>query len=96
MVDGKLNFYFMEMNTRLQVEHPVTEMVTERDLVRLQIAIAAGDPIPYRQEEIRLEGHAIKCRINAEDPDRDFAPRLTDLALDVAYDFCGKDRLPVS
>jgi acetyl-CoA carboxylase biotin carboxylase subunit len=66
-VDG--SFYFIEMNTRIQVEHPVTEMVTGIDLIKEQIRIAAGDPISFAQDEVRLNGHAIECRINAEDPD---------------------------
>jgi acetyl-CoA carboxylase biotin carboxylase subunit len=70
--EGK--FYFLEMNTRIQVEHPVTEMITGIDLVREQIRIAAGHPIPFCQEEIRFSGHAIECRITAESPRRGFQP----------------------
>ena len=70
--DGK--FYFLEVNTRLQVEHPVTEMVTGVDLVRLQLEIAAGNPLPFRQEEITRKGHSMECRIYAEDPESGFFP----------------------
>ena len=74
LVDKDMNFYFLEVNTRLQVEHPVTEMVTGIDIVKLQIEIAEGKPIPYKQEDIKQVGHAIECRIYAEDPDNNFMP----------------------
>ncbi len=67
-------FYFMEMNTRIQVEHPVTEEVTRLDLIKAQIAIAAGEPLPWKQKEIVLQGHALECRINAERPEQNFQP----------------------
>ena len=74
LLDENQNFYFMEMNTRIQVEHPVTEMVYNRDLLKDQIRVAAGEPIGYSQEDIKIHGHAIECRINAEDWERNFMP----------------------
>ncbi|NCF55141.1 MAG: acetyl-CoA carboxylase biotin carboxylase subunit [Planctomycetia bacterium] len=74
LLDREGNYYFIEMNTRIQVEHPVTEMVTGVDLVQEQIRIASGEPLRYQQEDIKIKGHAMECRINAEDPSRGFAP----------------------
>lgn len=74
LVDDKNNFYFMEMNTRIQVEHPITEFVTGIDLVKAQLKIAAGKELPYSQEDIRVKGHSIECRINAESPEKGFRP----------------------
>jgi acetyl-CoA carboxylase, biotin carboxylase subunit len=74
LLDKDGNFYFMEMNARIQVEHPVTEMITGIDLIKEQIRIASGEKLGYDQSEIRIEGHAIECRINAEDPDNNFMP----------------------
>ncbi len=74
LLDKDNNFYFMEMNTRLQVEHGITEMISNIDIVREQINIAAGLPLSVTQRDVKLHGHAIECRINAEDPDRDFMP----------------------
>ncbi len=74
--DDEGNFYFIEINSRLQVEHPVTELVTGLDLVKLQIAIAQGEEIPFNQQDLRMNGCAMECRINAEDPFYDFAPSV--------------------
>ena len=75
LLDRSGGFYFMEMNTRIQVEHPVTEMVTGIDLIAEQLRIAGGEPISVRQEDIQLTGHAIECRINAEDAAAQFPTR---------------------
>ena len=74
LLDKHRNYYFMEMNTRIQVEHPVTEFVTNVDLIKSQIRIASGEPLNIRQEDIEFKGHAIECRINAENPDQNFRP----------------------
>jgi len=74
LLDSKGNFYFMEMNTRVQVEHPVTEAVTGVDVVKEQIRIAAGEKLRFSQKDVNIQGHAIECRITAEDPDKGFAP----------------------
>ena len=75
LMDHEQNFYMLEVNTRVQVEHPVTEMITGVDIVQEGIRVAAGEPLSIRQEDIRVNGHAIECRINAEDPDRNFMPQ---------------------
>ncbi len=74
LMDEKQNFYLLEVNTRVQVEHPVTEMITGVDIVQTGIKVAAGDELPFRQRDIKVRGHAIECRINAEDWQRNFAP----------------------
>lgn len=74
LLDKDKNFYFMEMNTRIQVEHPVTEMVTGMDLIKEQIRVAAGEPLSVSQEDVTIKGHAIECRINAENPSKNFMP----------------------
>ena len=76
LLDEKLNFYFLEMNTRLQVEHPVTEMITGVDLVKEQIRIAEGEPISFRQEDLKIHGHAMEIRVYAEDPANGFLPDI--------------------
>lgn len=74
LLDKNKNFYFMEMNTRIQVEHPVTEMVTGMDLIQEQIRVAAGETLSVTQDQVRIQGHAIECRINAENPEKHFMP----------------------
>jgi acetyl-CoA carboxylase, biotin carboxylase subunit len=76
ILDDKLDFYFLEMNTRLQVEHPVTEQITGFDLVKLQIQIAQGEQLPFRQEDIKMNGHAVESRVYAEDPSNNFLPDI--------------------
>ena len=74
IVDKNFDFYFIEVNARIQVEHPVSELVTGIDLIKSQIRVASGEPLPFEQKDIKSSGHAIECRINAENPDRNFQP----------------------
>ena len=74
LLENEKDFYFMEMNTRIQVEHPVTEWITGVDLIKEQIKIASGEKLAFTQDEVKLEGHSIECRINAENPEKNFRP----------------------
>lgn len=76
LLDADMNFYFLEMNTRLQVEHPVTELITGKDLVELQIQIARGEKLPFKQEDLKMKGHALELRVYAEDSSKDFMPSV--------------------
>ena len=84
LLDEDKSFYFMEMNTRIQVEHPVTEFVSGVDLIKEQIRVAAGEKLSIKPEDVKIKGHAIECRINAENPEKNFRPcpgRVTDIHL---------------
>ncbi|WP_422101799.1 acetyl/propionyl/methylcrotonyl-CoA carboxylase subunit alpha [Vreelandella sp.] len=96
LLDADGSFYFMEMNTRLQVEHPVTEMITGQDLVEWQLRVAMGEPLPCRQDELTITGHSFEARIYAEDPEQDFLPAtglLTRFALDLEGAGLGADQV---
>lgn len=80
ILDENLNFYFLEMNTRLQVEHPVTEEITGLDLVKLQIHVAQGEPLPFKQDDLKIHGHAVEIRVYAEDPTNNFLPDIGTLS----------------
>ncbi len=79
LMDSNKNFYFLEMNTRLQVEHPVTEFITGLDLVKEQISVASGNKLSFKQNDLQINGHAIECRIYAEDPSNNFLPTTGDI-----------------
>ena len=80
ILDEDKNFYFLEMNTRLQVEHPVTEMITGIDLVKLQVLVAQGEKLPFTQNDLSIMGHAIEARVYAEDPTNNFLPDIGTLS----------------